>query len=260
MKNLKILALGDVVGTQALERLTSELSEIRRETEADLIIVNGENANGIHGITPQQAEALWSAGADVITGGNHTFFPKGIAQALDDRKYLLRPANFPSQAPGKGDTVVDLGFCRVLVMNLIGRVAMDSYDSPFDAAEKILRQNEGKYDVAICDFHAEATSEKAALARCFDSRIHVLFGTHTHVQTNDARILNGGTGFITDIGMCGPVDSIIGVKSELVINKFRTMLPTRFEVAEGPISVNGAVFEVNLDKKACQKVLKYVKN
>ncbi len=260
MKNLKILALGDVVGTQALDLVISQMSEMRREIQADLIIVNGENANGIHGITPQQAEALWSAGADVITGGNHTFYPRGIAQALDDRKYLLRPANFPTNAPGKGDTIIDLGFCSVLVMNLIGRVGMDNYDSPFEAAEKILRQNEGKYDIAVCDFHAEATSEKAALARCFDGRIHALFGTHTHVQTNDARILEGGTGFITDIGMCGPENSILGVKSELVINKFKTMLPTRFEVAEGPISINGAVFEVNLDKNHCQKVFKYVKN
>jgi metallophosphoesterase (TIGR00282 family) len=259
MKNLKILALGDVVGNAALELVISELGKLRSETQADIVIVNAENASGIHGITPAGAEALYMAGADVITGGNHTFYPKGIGTALDDNEYLLRPANLPRTIPGKGYTIVDLGFCRVLVMNLLGRVGMDACDSPFESAEKVLKINVGKYDIAVCDFHAEATSEKAALARYFDGRIHVVFGTHTHVQTNDARILKNGTGFISDLGMCGPDDSILGVKSEIIINKFLTSLPARFEVADGEIKLCGAIFDVNIDKKITQNVLNYIK-
>lgn len=259
MKKLTVLALGDVVGQDALSYVIKNLSGIRKETEADIVIVNAENASGIHGVTAAGAEELYKAGADVITGGNHTFYTKGISTALDDNEYLIRPANLPSKIAGCGSTIVDLGFCRVLVMNLLGRVLMDACDSPFEVAEKILNQNKDKYDIAVCDFHAEATSEKAALARYFDGRIHVVFGTHTHVQTNDARILPNGTGFITDIGMCGPENSILGVKSEIIINKFLTLLPTRFEVADGPITVCGTIFEVNLDKKQVEKVLNFVK-
>ena len=258
---MKILAVGDVVGADAVRFLKENLRKTIKNLGVDLTVVNGENAADIKGISRADVADLFKAGADVITTGNHAFGQRDCYSTLDDEKYLLRPDNFPGGAPGHGSVIINAAGQRVLVMNLQGNVSMHvALSSPFAAADAILKRESGKYDVAVLDFHAEATSEKQAMGRYLDGRVDAIFGTHTHVQTNDARILNGGTGFITDIGMCGPVDSIIGVKSELVINKFRTMLPTRFEVAEGPISVNGAVFEVNLDKKACQKVLKYVKN
>lgn len=259
MANFRILALGDVVGAAAGELLAKSLWDIRRETAADMVIVNGENASGIHGLTPEQAEELFRSGADVITGGNHTFYPRGIGSALEERDYLLRPANLSARVPGRGDTVTDINGVRVLVMNLLGRVNMDPVNCPFETGDRILEARQGQYDIAVCDFHAEATSEKAALARYFDGRLAAVFGTHTHVQTADARVLPGGTGFLTDLGMCGPEDSILGVKNDIIINRFLTGLPARFEVAEGAIEIRGAVFEVNLTKKFCEKVFTYVK-
>lgn len=259
MANFRILALGDVVGAAACDHLANSLWDIRRETQADMVILNGENASGIHGLTPQQAETLYRAGADVITGGNHTFYPRGIGEALEERDYLLRPANLPARAPGRGDTVADINGVRVLVINLLGRIGMEPADSPFEAGDRILAARQGSYDLAVCDFHAEATSEKAALARYFDGRMTAVFGTHTHVQTADARVLPGGTGFITDAGMCGPEDSILGVKSEIIIHRFLTGLPAHFDVAGGDISLHGVLFEANLTKKICENVFEFVK-
>lgn len=241
---MKILALGDVVGTEAVEYLAARLRRFQRENGIDLTIVNGENSARSNGIDRFSAHALLDAGADVITTGNHVYKVPDIGTVLENSDCVIRPANFPSACPGKGWTVVDLGHTRVLVMNVLGRTSLEPLDCPFDTVEKILKEMQGEYDLAFLDVHAEATSEKAALARCFDGKLTAVFGTHTHVQTNDARILPNGTGFITDLGMCGPENSILGVQSEIIIEKFRCHMPKRFEIARGEIKAYGAVFTV----------------
>lgn len=248
---INILAVGDVVGMAAARYLQGKLSNIRQALGIDLVIVNGENSADGNGILPQSAEAIFDAGADVITGGNHSFRRREVYTYLDDTKYCIRPANMPGAAPGYGYTVIDAGGVRILVINLLGTMFLDPVESPFTCADRILESQKGKYDIAVVDFHAEATSEKAALARYLDGRVSVLFGTHTHIPTADARVFAQGTGFITDLGMTGPVDSILGVKSDIVINKFLTHMPVRFDQAQGEITGAGAVFEIDKQSGKC---------
>lgn len=248
---MKILAVGDVVGSEATSFLLSNLKKIKASHGIDFTVVNGENAAARNGIDRPTAETLLDAGADVITTGNHVFRIPAVYDYLDDSSLIVRPANLPGECPGRTHTIIDTGRCRVLVMNALGQIYMDGADSPFSAVERILQTEKGNYDISILDIHAETTSEKAAVARYFDGRINVVFGTHTHVQTNDARILPKGTGFITDIGMCGPSDSILGVMSERVIDKLRLHLPARFEYANGNIRASGAIF--TLDGNKCVK-------
>lgn len=248
---MKILAVGDVVGSEATDFLLSNLKKIKNENNIDFTVVNGENAAARNGIDRQAAEALLDAGADVITTGNHVFRIPAVYNYLDDSNLIVRPANLPGECPGKTHTVIDTGRYRILVMNVLGQIYMDGSGDPFSAVEQILQSEKGNYDISVLDVHAEATSEKAALARYFDGRINIVFGTHTHVQTSDARILPNGTGFITDIGMCGPTDSILGVISERVIDKLRLHMPARFEYASGNISASGAIF--TLDGNKCVK-------
>ena len=247
MGSMNIAVFGDVVGEAGVEFFARRLNAFRKQYAPDMIIVNGENSAKGNGIDPVSAEALRLAGADVITGGNHTFKKKQIREFLDDNSYLIRPANYPAGTPGSGWVTVPTPLGRVLVMNVLGCVFMDALRSPFETVSEILDKNAGQFDIAVLDVHAEATSEKAALARYFDGKISVVFGTHTHVQTSDARVLPGGTGFVTDIGMCGPVDSILGVKPEGVIEKFVTKLPVYLEQAEGKCALEGAVFSVGDD-------------
>lgn len=251
---INILAVGDVVGMAAARYLQGKLNKIREALGIDLVIVNGENSADGNGILPQSAEAIFDAGADVITGGNHSFRRREVYTYLDDTRYCIRPANMPGAAPGQGYTIIDSDGIRVLVINLLGTMFLDPIESPFTCADRILENQKGKYDIAVVDFHAEATSEKAALARYLDGRVSVLFGTHTHVPTADARILSNGTGFITDIGMTGPADSILGVKSDIVINKFLTHMPSRFDQAQGEIVGAGAVFEIDKQSGKCISV------
>lgn len=243
-----ILAIGDAVGSAATSYLQKKLWSLRQERNVDITIVNGENSADGNGMLPQSARALLDAGADVITGGNHSFRRREAYNYLDECKQCVRPANMPSSAPGYGYTTFDAGGKRVLVINLLGNVYMEPLESPFSCADRILDENRGSYDYAIVDIHAEATSEKAALARYLDGRVSVVFGTHTHVQTADERILPRGTGFITDLGMVGADESILGVKSEIIIEKFLTHMPVRFEQAQGDITANAAIF--TLDKKS----------
>ncbi len=242
------MMIGDVVGSAGVEYL-SRGGRLRREAAergADFIIVNGENSAEGNGITPTSARALLDAGADVITGGNHTLRKKNVFSMLEDGDKLIRPANYSSRAPGHGFTTALVKGYRFLIINLAGQVYMDSPSSPFDTLEKILDSEKGGYDAAIVDVHAEATSEKLALARCFDGRITVAAGTHTHVQTADASVLPGGCGYITDLGMCGSHAGILGVKTESILFKFRVGSPVTFEPAEGDVFATGAVFEIEM--------------
>lgn len=243
---MKILALGDVVGECALRFLESALPAQRRALGADLVIVNGENVCDVRGISPAAADALIECGADIITSGNHVFDRRDIYDYLDSSKALLRPINYPAECPGEGARIVtSADGWKVLVINVSGCAFMDALANPFASVEHALESMRGRYDLAVLDVHAEATSEKIALSRYFDGRIAVVFGTHTHVATADEQILPNGTGYITDLGMTGPVDGILGVCAEDVIFKSRTHLPRRFTVASGEIRAHGALFDVD---------------
>lgn len=243
---MKLLALGDVVGERALQFLVKELPQKRRELGADLVIVNGENVCDIKGISPTAADALIEHGVDIITSGNHVFDRRDIYDYLDRSKNLLRPLNYPPEAPGEGArVVVSADGWQVLVLNVSGCAFMDALANPIASVERALEAYRGKYDVAVLDIHAEATSEKLAIAHCFDGRIAAMFGTHTHVQTADEQVLPKGSGYITDLGMTGPVDGILGVAAESIILRNRTRLPQRFTVAGGPLRASGALFDID---------------
>ncbi len=220
-----------------------------------MIIINAENSAPGNGLDIKSAEVLIAAGADVLTGGNHTLRRHDIFDYLDESDCVLRPLNIPPSAPGKGYTIIRASEgLRILVINVLGQVFMDPADNPFNACDRLLAEQEGKYDLAVCDVHAEATSEKAAFARYFDGRIQVIFGTHTHIQTADECLLPKGSGFITDIGMSGPIDSILGTKPEPVIKNFVTRIHDRFEAGEGENFINGAVFEINTSTRCVTSV------
>ncbi len=247
----KILALGDIVGEHGTQAIEKKLWEIRRENGIDMVIANGENASSGNGINPESADRLFRAGVDVITGGNHTFRKSTIHSLLEKGENIIRPANYPSDCPGFGYCIFDMCSYKVLVINLLGTVYMESLENPFLCADKILKSEEGNFDLAFLDFHAEATSEKLALGHFLDGRISGFFGTHTHVQTSDEKILPNGTGYITDLGMCGVEDSVLGVKSDIIIRRFLTKMPQKHEEAEGEAGICGCIFTVSLDGGKC---------
>lgn len=243
---MRILALGDVVGQVAIEYLADKLWAFRSKEKIDFCVANGENATEIRGISAADAEALLGTGVDLITLGNHAFGMKDIYAYLDANEHsIIRPANYPTDAPGVGYTVCDVNGWRVLCINASGRIYLDPLASPFDTVDRILEREDGRYDLALLDIHAEATSEKLAIGRYFDGRIQVMFGTHTHVPTADEQILPHGSGYITDLGMCGPVDGILGTDADAVIHRFRTLMPTRFSVASGDVKAQGVIFDVD---------------
>ncbi len=243
---LRILTVGDVVGVGGTEYIRKNLWSIRKQYNIDFTVLNGENAAKGNGLDKDTAEALIASGADVITSGNHIWNKHEMRHYIENNELVLRPANYPALCPGEGYHISDVSGTRVLVISLIGNVYMyDSFYSPFEAADDIIKKRADEYDIAVIDFHAEATSEKAALAKYLDGRISVLFGTHTHVQTSDIKILPSGTGFITDVGMTGAYDSVIGVKNECVLEKFLTKMPVRFEEAGGRMMFNAAWFDVD---------------
>ena len=247
-----ILAIGDVAGPAGMGILYEKLNGVKKLYNIAFTVVNGENAAGL-GITKEQAQELLAAGADVITLGNHTWNKREIITFLDDCLYILRPSNFAPQVPGRGWAVFDASFGSVCVISLIGRSGMKfENDNPFFEADRILKKIETK--IILVDFHAELTSEKHALAYYLDGRVSALWGTHTHVQTSDARVFKGGTGYITDLGMTGPCDSIIGMKPEQPISRFLGNPPGRFEVAGDPAKIEGAVFEIDTDTGKCISV------
>ena len=241
---MNILCIGDVVGGIGCRQLQQVLPRVKRELAVDVCIVNGENSADGNGITPVSAGHLFDAGADVITGGNHTFRRHEFYDLLEENECLLRPANLPAGTPGRGMTVVDRGRYQVTVINLQGTVYMEALASPFDTLDALLAEA-GNPKFCVVDFHAEATAEKRALAAYVDGRISALFGTHTHVATADEQILPGGTGFITDVGMTGPVQSCLGVRTELAVQKMRTKLPVRFATAEGACAMDGVLFTLD---------------
>lgn len=248
----RVLAVGDVVGAPGLRFLQQKLRGIKRLYGADFCVVNGENANVV-GITPQQADAIFDAGADVITLGNHTWNRREILPYLDECGYILRPANFLPSLPGRGWGIFETKAGPVAVVNLIGRCSMDfGPDNPFCVIDKILRDI-GDIPVLI-DFHAEATSEKLAMGYYLDGKISALWGTHTHVPTADEQVLPNGTGYQTDLGMTGPAISVLGVKPEQSIALFRGELKSRYEPAGGPCRLCGAVFTIDAKTRRCTGV------
>lgn len=245
----KVLAVGDVVGAPGMERIRRNLRQLKRRTGADFVIVNGENASVV-GITPAQAEDILDAGADVITLGNHSFAKREITSYLDDCSRILRPANYAPQVPGRGWQTFETKFGDVAVIDLIGRCNMDyGPDNPFLLVEKILKQVEAKF--IFVEIHAEATSEKLAMGYLLDGRVSAVWGTHTHVPTADARVLPKGTGYVTDLGMTGPRDSVLGIRPELSIAKFRGDLTERYRWADGPTKLEGVLFTIDSATGKC---------
>ena len=252
---LHLLAVGDVVGEGGQDILSRRLRELQKEYDIHFTVVNGENASGV-GITPRQARGIFDAGADVITLGNHTWNRIQIAEYLDKEDCILRPANYAGQVPGRGFGVFrGPNGLKIGVLNVMGRLELNSnLDSPFKTAAQLLKS--APWDIAVVDFHAEATSEKGALAWYLDGKAQAVWGTHTHVPTADGQILPKGTGFITDLGMTGPTRSILGIKPEHSINLFMGGLPRRFEEAEGNCKLNACRFTIDTETKKCVEVLR----
>ncbi len=244
-----VLFFSDVIGKPGREALVGKLPELRKRFCADVVIANGENATDGKGIKPKHAEALLGAGVDVITTGNHIWRQRDIYRYLDEQSRIVRPFNFLDSSPGRGVTVIDTSAGRLGVINLSGYLYLYPARSPFEVVDQALEQLHGVRNV-IVDLHAEATSEKVAMGWYLDGRVSAVIGTHTHVRTADARLLPGGTAYITDAGMCGPRDSVIGVKKELVLERFLSQLPVRFEVADGDVWLEGVAVEIGSDGRA----------
>lgn len=248
---MRILAIGDVFGGVGLRALLSRLPALREELAPDFLVVNAENAASGAGTSARQARDLLSAGVDVLTGGNHTFRQKDIYPLLEAEPRVLRPVNISVRAPGRGAVTVTASSGEpVAVINLMGSVFMTASASPFALVDDLVASARREAEIVIVDIHAEATSEKVALARHLDGRVSAVVGTHTHVQTSDARVLAGGTAYITDLGMTGPHDSVIGVRTEQVLRRFLTAQPGSFDPAEGEVLIQGAVVDVGADGRA----------
>ncbi len=238
---MKILAVGDVIGKPGRQACARLLPELRKKYTLDLVIVNAENAAGGLGVTPATAEELLDAGADVLTSGNHVWAHREILPYLNGDTPILRPLNYPPGVPGRGYLVRG----RVMVVNIIGRTFMDAFDCPFRAMDRLLNEGVSTAPVIVVDFHAEATSEKMAMGRYLDGRVTAVLGTHTHVGTIDTQILPDGTAYVTDIGMAGPADSIIGDDREAVLQRFLTLLPNRLSVGKGKTVLNAVLVEAD---------------
>src|SRR5688500_5573656 len=249
---MRILFLGDVFGPPGRRAVESRLAELRHELEADFCIVNGENAADGLGLTAKLAEKLLAAGADVLTTGNHVWRHRDLVPVLESDSRVIRPANLGgSTAPGSGLTVAEaVNGTPVAVLNLQGMVFMKTRIDPFQVVDGLVEEARSSARVVLLDFHAEATSEKVAMARHLDGRVTAVVGTHTHVQTADARIQPGGTAAITDAGMTGPHDSVIGARAELVLQQFTTGLPSRLHPADGDVRIEGIVVECDADGRA----------
>ena len=239
---MKILFIGDIVGGPGRKAAKSVIPSLRKELCIDYCIANGENAAGGSGITYAVAQDLYNCGIDVITMGNHTWSKKEILNFIDQDNRIVRPANYPLELPGRGSAVYD---GKIGIINVMGRVYMESLDCPFKACDREIELLKPYVRIIIIDVHAEASSEKNALAWYVDGRVSCVFGTHTHVQTADERILPCGTAFITDVGMTGPSEGIIGVDKDIIINKFITHMPAKFEIARGECQINAVVAEID---------------
>lgn len=254
---MRVLCIGDVVGSVGCDFLRKTLPKFKKINAVDFVICNGENSADGNGIIPASAQHLFTSSVDVLTLGNHSFQRREIYNFLDSEQCIIRPANFPSPStPGRGYCTVDLGRTSVTVINLMGQEYMDAkVDNPFYCIDEILKNIDSK--IIIVDIHAETTSEKKAMGFYLDSKVSAVFGTHTHVQTADECVLSGGTGYITDVGMTGPVDSVIGVRKEIIINRFRTKLPERFDYADGECMLNAVLFDIDDKTGRCKSVERF---
>ena len=243
---MNILVLGDVVNSEGCDFLKRKLSAFKKLKSIDFCIANGENSADGNGITPESAQALFAAGVDFITTGNHVYRRKEIFDFLDENDFIIRPCNYNGKNPGVGSKIVDCGFYSIGIINVMGTMFMEPLENPFHAVDNEIEKMKNKTNIILVDFHAEATSEKKALGFYLDGRASAVFGTHTHVLTADNTVLKGGTGYITDVGMCGVSASVLGVDKDIIIDKFRFNMPKRFDKAQGPSMANGCIF--TLDK------------
>lgn len=251
--DFKVLAIGDITGERGVDHLRRHLRALKKEKSVDFVVANGENAAG-NGLLPAHAEEIFAAGADVITLGNHSYGKAQITGFLEESPYILRPANFTGRAPGRGWAVYDLGRVQVGVLNLIGRCDLDfNAENPFTTADRLLKSPD-KPTFILVDFHAQATSEKLALSYYLDGRVSALWGTHTHVPTADERVCPKGTGYITDLGMTGPIESVLGIRPEQSVEFFLGGLPGRYQTAGGPCKMQGAIFTLDSGTGQCTGV------
>ncbi len=246
-RKIKILCVGDVVSQSGCDFLRKKLPEIKKQNDIDICIVNGENSAVGNGMLPNSCEHIFTSGADMITGGNHSLKRREIYDYLDRAENVIRPANFGDGVFGRGYGIIDKGAYKVGVINLLGRVWLEGHNDPFETAEKIINELKKETKIILVDFHAEATAEKKALGYFLDGKASCVFGTHTHIQTSDAGIMSGGTGYITDLGMTGPEESVLGVKKEIIIEKFRKGFSTMFETADTPCFLQGCIFTIDKD-------------
>jgi metallophosphoesterase (TIGR00282 family) len=242
MQTYRVLFLGDIVGKPGRQAVHEGLHSLIASHEPLFVVANGENAAGGVGITPAIANELINIGVDAITLGNHAFNKREVYGYLDGSNPIVRPYNMPASTPGKGSVVIEKGGVRLLVANICGRVFMDGYDDPFAASDKIVAEADTSH--ILVDFHAEATSEKIAMGYHLDGRVTAVVGTHTHVTTADDTVLSQGTAYITDVGMCGPLNSVLGMDREIILRRFRSSLPEKFDVAHEPGVINAVLLDV----------------
>lgn len=245
MINMKILSIGDLIGNAGIQELSKRLPQIRKDKNIDFVIVNGENSAEGMGMTEKNFKDILAQNIDVITMGNHTWGKKDIFKFIDHPK-LIRPANYPEGVVGKGYNIYNFRNKKIAVINLIGRVDMNVLsENPFIIAKKIIEKIKNQVDIIVVDFHAEATAEKIAMGNYLDGKATIVYGTHTHVQTADEQILPKGTGYISDIGMTGPKNSVIGMDIKASIKRFETTLPERYRIATGECKLNGVIFDID---------------
>ena len=243
---MRVMLVGDVVGKPGRKAFQKYTPKLKAEKNIDVVIVNGENSAGGKGYTRKSLDGLYHGGADIITSGNHVWDKKDVLEFIDQEPFLIRPANYPEGAPGKGYCVYPFKAKNIGVVNLSGRAFMPDMDCPFQKIEEILRELRRECDIIFLDFHAETTSEKMAMGWYLDGRVNAVVGTHTHIQTADDRILPEGTAYITDLGMVGPWNSILGVKTEIILQKFTTCLPCRFDLEEsGPMVYSALIVDID---------------
>ena len=251
---MRIMLVGDVVGRAGRRAFRAITPRLRAERGIDVVIVNGENAAGGKGFTRKALDELYAGGADIVTSGNHVWDKKDVFAFIEEEPFLVRPANYPEGTPGKGYCIFPFKAANIAVLNLSGRSFMPALDCPFQKADEILAGIEGQAEIIVLDFHAETTSEKLAMGHYLDGRADIVVGTHTHVQTADERILSGGTAYITDLGMVGSHDSILGVRKDIVIQKFRTGMPVRFEMAEGAAEYAAVIVDIAADGRCAPTI------
>jgi len=243
---MRVLLIGDIVGSPGRDAVKKIVPKLRKEKSIDFVIANAENVAGGSGITPETIDELLQARVDVITSGDHVWKRKELHERLKEDKRVLRPANYPETCPGSGMAIYPCeNGKKIAVINLLGRVFMDPIDCPFLAAEREIRKIDRATNIILVDMHAEATSEKIAMARFLDSRVSAVFGTHTHVQTADEKIFPGGTAYITDLGMTGPQDSVIGRRVDAIVEHFVSGMPKKFEIADKDVELQGAIVEID---------------